>query len=124
MNTPSDDQILEFILRQYEILWDRYEEGRQILQTASDNTEKKSNRPQLVEVSFDELSQNPDQTLQNIYKQIGWIMSPNLQAKLKAVVKNDVKTYKKNSHKDLDPRMKATLQSRWGSSFDRLGYDR
>lgn len=113
MNTPSNDDTLEFILRQYEILWDRYEEGRQLL-----------NQNQLVEVSFDELSNDPVQALDKIYKQLGWNISSKLKEKLETVTQKDVKKYKKNAHKELDPRMKATIQSRWGSSFDRLGYER
>lgn len=118
-NTPRNDQILEFILRQYEILWERYEEGRKILQQA---TNQEHNR--LVEVSFEELSQSPIQTINGIYKKLGWTMPSSFQQKLEDTVQNDVKTYKKNSHNELESAMKLTIQKRWGPSFDRLGYER
>ena len=31
LTSPNNAQIQEFILRQYEILWDRYQEGKQLL---------------------------------------------------------------------------------------------
>jgi hypothetical protein len=119
-NTPRDDQILEFILRQYEILWGRYEEGRQMLQQSASIDLKK--HKQLVEVSFDDLSQRPVETVNDIYEQLGWVKSSSMQNRLQEIVQNDVMKYKKNSHMELDSMMKSTIQKRWGQSFDRLGY--
>eukprot|EP00934_Nitzschia_sp_Nitz4_P008091 Nitzschia sp. Nitz4//scaffold118_size93875//84641//86167//NITZ4_004802-RA/size93875-processed-gene-0.46-mRNA-1//1//CDS//3329533766//8081//frame0 len=61
MNTPSNAEIQEFILSQYEILWEHYQAGKELL------------RPdQLVEVSFDALVTDPEGTLGTIYQQLGW----------------------------------------------------
>jgi omega-hydroxy-beta-dihydromenaquinone-9 sulfotransferase len=72
LNAPTDDQIMEFTLRQYEILYDRYEVGRQyILQNTT------GHHSQLIEIPFDDLSHHPIETVQRIYKSLGWTMTPN-----------------------------------------------
>ena len=121
-STPQDDDIQEFILRQYEILWDRYEEGRKILEQTMPESGEGGKR--LREVGFDDLSQNPIETMNQIYDQLGWEMSPKMRLKLEQTVSGDFKTYKRNKHKHLDPKLKAIVQERWAASFDRLGYDK
>jgi hypothetical protein len=123
-NTPQDDQILEFILRQYEILWGRYKEGRRMLQQQQSASNDHEKHKQLVEVSFDDLSQRPVETVNDIYEQLGWAKSSSMQNRLQEIVQNDVMKYKKNSHMELDPMMKSTIQKRWGESFDLLGYEK
>ena len=76
----------------------------------------------LVEVSFNELSQTPMEAMDRIYKTLGWEMTITFRQNLQEAVKKDVKTYQRNQHKELDPSVKATIQKRWGPSFDRLGY--
>ncbi|KAG7347695.1 sulfotransferase family protein [Nitzschia inconspicua] len=116
LNTPTDEQIMEFILRQYEILFDRYEAGRkQILSTTQ-------NQQVLVEVSFDELSQNPIQTVCRVYSELGWTMTPTMEASLQTELA-DIKAYQRNSHRELSPQLKRIVNERWGPSFDRFGYE-
>lgn len=117
-NTPSDDQIMEFILRQYEILYDRYEAGRQQIFQQHGNKQPQ----QLVEVSFDELSQQPIETVQRIYDALGWTVTPNYQRILQAEL-GDVKSYQRNRHKELSPQLKRIANQRWGPSFRRFGYE-
>ena len=103
--------IQEFILRQYEILWSRYEEGRSLL------------RPdQLMEVSFDDLSNNPLETLQAIYLHFKWDWQ-GIKAPLKSELSN-VKAYVRNQNSDLPSPLRQVIEQRWGDSFDRLGYKR
>jgi omega-hydroxy-beta-dihydromenaquinone-9 sulfotransferase len=111
MNTPNDDMIQEFILRQYEILWDRYEQGRVLL------------RPdQWIEVSFDDLSSNPLDTVRGIYTHFSWDWQ-GIESKLQSEL-SDVKTYERNMHRPLPPALRRLIEDRWGPSFDRLGYSR
>lgn len=119
-NIPKDEQILEFILRQYEILWDRYEDGRQMLLQSTNSDIKKCK--QLVEVSFNDLSERPVETVKGIYDQLGWAMSSRMRSSLLEIVQDDVTKYKKNAHTEIDPKIKLIIQERWGRSFDRLGY--
>eukprot|EP00980_Cylindrotheca_fusiformis_P011172 scaffold2563_cov124-Cylindrotheca_fusiformis.AAC.3 len=119
-NTPRDDQILEFILRQYEILWDRYEDGKQILLQSENNDTKQEKR--LVEVSYSALSRRPVETVSDIYNQLGWEMSGRMEDRLSEIVEKEVMNYKRNSHMDIDSAMKSTIGKRWARSFDELGY--
>ncbi|CAJ1957206.1 unnamed protein product [Cylindrotheca closterium] len=121
-STPQHEEIQEFILRQYEILWDRYEEGRKILQQQMAKTD--GGAKQLVEIAFDDLSQKPFETMDRIYNELGWDMSSEMKRSLEQTVSGDIKSYKRNKHETLDPKLRATLQERWGASFDRLGYKR
>ena len=115
LNTPSNEQITEFILRQYEILYDRYEQGR------NDILQNDKNR--LIEVSFDDISQNPIETARKIYDQLGWEWTDFYQEKLQAeLAGHEFKTYKKNRHQSLDPSMREVINQRWGPSFERFGY--
>ena len=111
LNTPSNAAIQEFILRQYEILWDRYEEGRTLLRD-----------DQLVEVSFDELSSDPVQTLERIYKHFEWDGWNNMMEKLQEEL-GDVKSYQQNQHAPLGHELNEIVRKRWKPSFQRLGYE-
>jgi hypothetical protein len=113
MNSPTQDEILEFILRQYEILWETYEEGRRQLSTR-----------QLMEVSFDQLVQDPPKTMEGIYQGLGWTISAAYKARLAAELKDSHNHYKRNDHKQLPDYLKAIVDDRWGPSFDRLGYSK
>jgi omega-hydroxy-beta-dihydromenaquinone-9 sulfotransferase len=117
LHTPTDDQIMEFILRQYEILYERYEAGRQrILHTDT------SHYSQLIEISFDDLTQQPIETVQNIYTSLGWTMTPNYQHSLQAELAG-VQSYQRNRHQELSPDLKQVVNQRWGPSFQRFGYE-
>lgn len=126
VNTPSNDQITEFILRQYEILYDRYEQGRKdILQNpACDGDSKAEHKKQrLVEISYDDISQRPIETAQKIYKQLGWNWTPRYQERLESeLIGHEFRDYQNNRHKSLDPSMKEVINKRWGPSFERFGY--
>ena len=121
-STPKDEEIQEFIFRQYEILWNRYEEGRKIIQQNMPGNG--ANGKRLLEVAFDDLSQTPIETMNKIYDELGWEMSPEMKCSLERTVCGDFKSYKRNAHKELNPKLKVMVQERWGASFDRLGYEK
>jgi LPS sulfotransferase NodH len=116
MDTPSQDQILEFVLRQYEILYERYEEGRRCLSSPS---------RQLVEVSYDELCADPVGTVRTIYEKLGWTVSQQLQDRLmrEESFGTSTRSYVRNQHRPLPRYLKAIVNKRWRSSFERFGYD-
>jgi hypothetical protein len=121
VNTPSNDEITEFILRQYEILYDRYEQGRKDL--LQDTVKEHNNKQRLVEISYDDVSRRPMETAQKIYKELGWNWTPRYQERLESeLVGHEFRDYQKNSHKSLDPSMKELINKRWGPSFERFGY--
>ena len=137
LNTPSNDQITEFILRQYEILYDRYEQGKNdiILQQQaspagggnegdySNGQHQKTKTNRLVEVSFDDISNYPIETAKIIYKQLGWNWTLLYQERLEAELGGrEFASFQKNRHKNLNPAMKKVINKRWGPSFERFGY--
>jgi len=132
MNTPSNDEITEFILRQYEILYDRYEQGRKELLYGTAppcegdfKTEHNNTKQRLVEISYDDISQRPMETAQKIYAEMGWSWTPRYQERLEAeLVGHEFRDYQKNRHQSLDPSMKELINKRWGPSFERFGYNK
>ena len=124
LNTPSNEQVTEFILRQYEILYDRYEQGRKhIVGDSSCEGDSKQQNQRLVEISYDELSQEPLKTAQKIYEKLGWKWTPSYQKRLETeLFGREFKSYQKNRHKNLDPSMRSVINNRWGPSFERFGY--
>lgn len=125
LNTPSNEEITEFILRQYEILYDRYEQGRKRIQEDSicddDDDTTKRRTQQLIEISYDDISQRPIDTAQKIYGELGWDWTPQYQKRLESEL-GEHRSYEKNRHKELDPSLKAMINKRWGPSFERFGY--
>jgi len=125
MNTPSNEQITEFILRQYEILYDRYEQGRiEVLQEfAPQGSEPNGRKRRLIEVSYNDVSQRPVETAKKIYEQLGWTWTPRYQERLEAeLAGHTLRNYQKNRHKVLDESLKKVINERWGPSFERFGY--
>jgi len=126
---PTSHQIEEFILRQYEILWDRYQEGKQYLQTMAttmnDGQQDPQEQPQpkqLIEVSYDELTKDPIQTLERIYMDLGWEMSTSYQGRLNRDLAGR-ESYQKNFYRPLSSkRIRKILHERWGPSFHEFGY--
>jgi omega-hydroxy-beta-dihydromenaquinone-9 sulfotransferase len=111
MNTPTNDMIQEFIFRQYEILWNRYEDGRELL-----------GQDQLIEVSYEELSDKPYETVKKIYTHFTWNFE-SIDASLQSEL-SQIKNFARNQHPNLSLTMKQRINERWGSSFTRLGYSK
>jgi len=124
LNEPSKNQILEFILRQYEILYDRYEQGRNnILEKTSEDGLNGHHQQRLIEISYDDISQRPIETAERIYKQLGWDWTTSYKERLQAELMGpQLRLYQKNRHKELDPSLKKVINERWGPSFERFGY--
>ena len=114
-NTPTSAMIQEFILRQYEILWEHYQEGKKSLIQGENH--------QLVEVSYEELAQDPIHTVERIYQELGWELSCSYKQRLDHDLAFRV-SYETNSHRPLPPGIRKIINDRWGPSFDVLGYSK
>ena len=112
MTTPSSEQIQEFILRQYEILWERYQQDKQLLK-----------QNQLIEVSYEELSEKPIQTLERIYQTLEWDVSLPFRQRLQEQL-SEHNIYQRNRHSKLPEALLQLIEERWGHSYDTLGYPR
>jgi hypothetical protein len=133
LSRPTNEQIMEFIIRQYEILYDRYIAGRNMLlenvtssssppPSSSPSSSSPPHPPQpLVEVSFDELSASPIETMQKIYDKLGWNCSSEYKKKLQNEL-GDIQSYQRNVHRPLPSHLKRIVNERWGPSFEMFGY--
>ena len=121
LSRPTSEQIMEFILRQYEILYDRYIEGRDLLLLEQQQQHENNNKRRIVEVSFDELSSTPIETMQRIYEELGWEFSSEYKTCLQNEV-GDVKSYQRNVHRPLPLKLKRIVNERWRPSFKMFGY--
>jgi len=100
LNTPSDAEVTEFILKQYEVLWSEYESARtllapnQLIEVYSSFFKKKifimiggrrnpqKDKAELVfliplsnqlhQVSFNDLCRDPKSVMKDIYTRFGW----------------------------------------------------
>jgi omega-hydroxy-beta-dihydromenaquinone-9 sulfotransferase len=113
LQVPNHDHVIqEFILRQYEILWYFYERDRVLL--APD---------QLIEVAYDDLTQHPVETVRLIYATFGW--SDDFDKYVQDRIEQEaaaITAFPVNRHKTLSPELCRLVETRWGPSFERLGY--
>jgi omega-hydroxy-beta-dihydromenaquinone-9 sulfotransferase len=113
LQVPADNHaIQEFILRQYEILWYFYERDRNLF--APD---------QLVEVAYDDLTQDPVETVKRIYATFGW--SDDFDTYVQDRIAHEavaIAAFPVNRHENLSPELCRLVETRWGPSFERLGY--
>eukprot|EP00924_Labyrinthula_sp_SR-Ha-C_P016444 snap_masked-scaffold_6-processed-gene-3.24-mRNA-1 protein AED:1.00 eAED:1.00 QI:0/0/0/0/1/1/2/0/389 len=113
LETPSDEDLLEFILTQYEIFMRKYLKAKQdgIL------VEGKN----LVELKFEELSKEKVQNMKHIYD-VFKIPNWKKMEKMVELEQQKLRTYRKNSLKDLTPELKDLVYDRWKIVFDSFDY--
>ena len=110
LNTPQNAQVQDFILGQYDILWEGYEDGVDLLDD-----------DQLLEVRYSELEKDPVGVVRTIYDGLQLEFSDEHETRIRAEI-GDAQ-YVKNKHPELHEDMKAMLWERWGQSFYRLDYE-
>lgn len=118
MNTPTDNQILSFILNQYDTLYSEYMAGKKVLQ----DLEQQHGQPRLVEVSFNQLEDDPAATIRNIYNRLQWEGADQAANRAGEHCKNRLKGYKKNTFTALSREQQDLVRRRWGPSFKQFGY--
>lgn len=76
---------------------------------------------QLIEVGFDELDQNPYETVEKIYKELN---IPNYDKAFPEIDQylKSVKNYKKNKFRDIKPKTVERILKEWKFAFDEWGY--
>ena len=111
--TPSDEDITEFILRQYEVLWQCYKRDRDEILRADGR---------VVEIAFEDLARDPAAALEGVYRALGWEGWEEAKA---AVLRQcaDLRAYERNAHAELPEDLKRVVRERWRDSFEDLGYD-
>lgn len=106
---PSDRQIQEFVLWQYEAMWEHYEHARAALPGGA-----------LVEVAYTDLVESPVSTLARVYDELGWAGFPQAMFAQEA---RGLASYRPNTLRPLDASVRRVVAARWGPSFARLGYE-
>ncbi|GBG27481.1 Ankyrin repeat domain-containing protein 1 [Hondaea fermentalgiana] len=109
---PTDEHITEFILRQYEILFDEYRAARAEIPPE-----------QFMIVSFDQLDADGLGTLERIYKHFGWNTWDTAKPRIAKYLAS-LGTFKKNSFVPIPQPMRDYVLKRWGPSFEEFGYSK
>lgn len=108
---PTDEMVTEFILSQYETLFKEYQAARSMIPSE-----------QFAVVSYDQLDDNPLQTLHGIYEKFGWKTWDSAEPRLKSYLAS-LGTFKKNNFTPVPEPMKSYVLKRWKPSFDEFGYN-
>ena len=117
MNTPTDDQIIEFIYWQFDQMWRKYA-------AAAYGTDGRL-LPDILEISYLQLADRTRvvQTLERIYSFIGEVWGDDkiehFQGQLSELV-----DYRPNTHTALSEATKREIMLRWDEYFDTFDYSR
>jgi hypothetical protein len=109
---PTDKQVSEFVLNQFELLHEEYVAARGLVPEGS-----------LVELGFAELEGGPVAALERVYGALGWEMSARARARMRAHVEG-LRGFRKNSHRQLSAVHQRLVWRRWRRAFDEFGYPR
>lgn len=115
---PSDQQIHEFILNQFEVLWREYAAARAAIPKGN-----------LVELSYAELTDDPVAALGRVYDTLaldGWqdgvgTGSGGVRARVAAQVAG-LKAYKRNNFEPLPAELRDMVAQRWSDYTEAWGY--
>ena len=113
LNTPSDEQITEFILWQFKYLWKSYDDAVNLSQGVT-----RAVTEDVIEVSYDQLVRHPSDTLKNIYEHASLHFDEDHFAREIEALSG----YKVNNHAELPSSIKTVLRQRWKSYYETFGY--
>lgn len=105
---PSDAQVTEYILWQYDAYWDKYEAARKDLPPGA-----------LTEIPFRMLAEDPLRALDKVYADLDLGALP---VALYQPVVEQLSGYQPNTHQQLPAQLRGRVAARWRGSFERLGY--
>ena len=103
--------ISNYILKSYRLIYEKYINDIKFL---------KSN--QLVQISFDDLEQEPLLVIKKIYKELDIKGIDSLELNLKKEIK-EISKYKKNKYKPLGSLIKKKIQKEWGGVAEKIGLE-
>ena len=106
---PIDE---EGVLRTYEEMYAAFHEDRALVPSG-----------QLVEIAYEDLETAPLDQLRAIYAGLGLGDFARVEPAMAAYLAS-IAGYQKNRHRPPDPDTRRRVAERWGSMFDRWGYER
>lgn len=108
---PSDEAITEFILKQYEVLFEDYLKAKESIPS-----------DQFYEIKYQDLSEDCLGTLEKLYKHFGWTTwDSSAKANIQRYL-GTLKAFKKNKFVPIPEPMRAYVYERWKPSFEAFGY--
>lgn len=115
LNTPTDQQILEFIMWQFDHMFRKYAAA------AYDSTGALS--PDILEISYESLAnpKNTMNTLKKIYEHIGVPWNDHIDQCYGKEIEN-LSGYRPNVLRGLSEELKSYIYSRWKNYFIRFKY--
>jgi omega-hydroxy-beta-dihydromenaquinone-9 sulfotransferase len=140
LNTPSDREVLEFILHQFESMWVKYNDAAEVqavghvdedvIHKWSDNIFSRSRyghlgravEEDILEIAYEDLIGSPLPALQSIYEHVGVEWTERV-AEHFAEEEVALRKYRTNTHVQLHPEVKAVLRNRWGDFYRAFGYE-
>ena len=110
---PTDAQIHDFILCQFELLWQSYDDARKAIPPG-----------RLVELSYTELTADPAAAIARIYDALGL---PGFEERMRDRVvahtrRPAVQGHRKNKFAPLEPKLRALVARRWAAYTEAWGY--
>ena len=127
LNTPSNEQIQEFILWQFEHMWYKYDSAAVSSAITSANKTSKTREREIsediFEICYDTTTSHLKQSIQDIYGHIGITWTDALDVHFLAE-ESLLKSYCPNVHNEslLNDDIKTLIRDRWGGYFDAFGY--
>eukprot|EP00924_Labyrinthula_sp_SR-Ha-C_P008940 maker-scaffold_2-snap-gene-7.17-mRNA-1 protein AED:0.24 eAED:0.24 QI:199/1/1/1/1/1/2/147/424 len=112
LSTPTNKQIQECILSQYEVLYGEYRKAKESGILNAENH---------IEVKFADFTQDPVSTIKRVYAELDLGNFKRVEERLKNEAQG-LRKYKRNSFKPLDPEMKEIIYNRWKPAFEEFGY--
>ena len=110
---PTDEQIHEFILNQFVVLWREYDAARSLIPKGN-----------LVEVAYADVAKDPVQALRGIYEELGL---PGYDERMRsrvaqACARPEVKGHKVNAFGKMPEDLRTVVRERWREYSDAWGY--
>eukprot|EP00943_MAST-04B_sp_MAST-4B-sp1_P006016 g6016.t1 len=113
LNTPTNEEVIEFIVWQYRNLYENYVRDREILP-----------KENLYELSFDELNDDALKKMADIYSHFKWddFVTSGMETRVKKYLKSLQGYQRSTKSRNLTEEQREMIQSMWGDSFDQFNY--
>ncbi|CAM9093674.1 unnamed protein product [Ectocarpus fasciculatus] len=121
MNTPTNEQVMEYILWQFEHMWRKYDAAATLNTTDRALETSRSIQPDILEVSYASLVQDSVRTLKLVYEHIGVDWTETLHEHF-ALEHEALKRYEPNKHVAMSASLTSLIRKRWSDYCNTYGY--
>jgi hypothetical protein len=123
LNTPTNEQIQEFILWQFEHMWYKYDNAVSCTKVDANSDLSRQVTDDVFEIGYKATTAQLKNTIKEIYEHIGIPWTDSLEQHFLAE-EELLATYSPNVHNDslLNKELKQLIRNRWGDYFDAFGY--